>query len=250
MIPTSRERVFIQTDFLLGFIMEEKMFDRTLKILDSNVFLQIQKVKILLVGLGGVGGFAFEALIRLGFIHITIVDYDTFEKSNLNRQILCTENTLNQSKIDSAKSRGETIHPQVNIIKKDLFLNSETIEELNEKYDYILDACDTLTTKILLIKKALKDNSKIISCMGTGNRFNPNLIEITSLNKTYNDPLAKNMRKLLKEEGLPLNIPVVWSKELPIKTKDRTPGSIFLVPASAGLNLAFFVLEDLMNRTF
>lgn len=227
--------------------MEEKMFDRTLKIIEPELFLKIQKTKILLVGVGGVGGFAFESLIRLGFTDITLIDYDTFEKSNLNRQILCTEKTLNQIKIECAKKRGESINKKAHITLKNCFLNSENMSYIPEKYDYILDACDTLTTKISLIKKAFKDNSKIISCMGTGNRLNPNFVEITTLNKTYNDPLAKKMRKLLKEENIPLNIPVVWSKELPIKTKDRTPGSIFLVPASAGLNLAYFVLKDLMN---
>ncbi len=221
------------------------MFDRTLKIIEPELFLKIQKAKILLVGVGGVGGVAFESLIRLGFTNITLIDDDTFEKSNLNRQILCTKETLNQPKIECAKRRGESINPEAHITLKKCFLSSENM--MTDKYDYILDACDTLTTKISLIKKALKDNSKIISCLGTGNRLNPNLVEITTLNKTYNDPLAKKMRKLLKEENMPLNIPVVWSKELPIKTKDRTLGSIFLVPASAGLNLAYFVLEDLMN---
>ena len=116
-------------------------------------------------------------------------------------------------------------------------------------YDYIIDACDTITTKYLLIKKALEYNSKIITCLGTGNRLNPGEITITTLNKTYNDPLAKALRTLLKKNNIPLNIPVLWSKELPIKTKTRAPGSIVLVPASAGLQAAYYILNDIKKNT-
>lgn len=224
------------------------MFERTLEIIDKNILDKLHNIKVLLVGLGGVGGTAFESLIRLGVTNITIIDYDLFDITNLNRQILSTTKNLGQDKCSIAKTRGLEINKDANIIIKNMFLTNDNINELTEKYDYIIDACDTITTKVLLIKKALKDNSKIISCMGTGNRIKPNLIEITKLNKTYNDPLAKSLRSILKKENIPLNIPVIWSSELPIKTKNRTPGSIMLVPSSAGLMITYYILNDLINN--
>lgn len=225
------------------------MFDRTLKIIDEAVLTKIQNQKILLVGIGGVGGFALESLVRLGFSNITIVDADTIEESNLNRQIISTRENIGSPKVEVAKQRALSINPNLNIKTCKLFLLEDNIDTLfDTQYDYIIDACDTITTKYLLIKKAQERNTKIISCMGTGNRINPSLITITKLNKTYNDPLAKAVRTILKKNSLPLNIPVVWSSEIPIKTKEKAPGSIVLVPAAAGLQLTYFILNDLINR--
>ena len=225
------------------------MFDRTLKIIKKELLDKIKEQNILLVGVGGVGGFALEALIRLGFSNITIVDADDFEESNLNRQILCTQENLGKSKVEEAKKRALSINPNANIKSIQVFLNEENIEELFKiNYDYIIDACDTITTKYLLIKLSLETNTKIISCMGTGNRIDPAKVTLTTLNKTYNDPLAKAMREILRKKNVPLKIPVVWSKEIPIKTKEKTPGSIVLVPAAAGLEIAFFLLNDLEKQ--
>ncbi len=225
------------------------MFDRTLKIIKKELLDKIKEQNILLVGVGGVGGFALEALIRLGFSNITIVDADDFEESNLNRQILCTQETIGKSKVEEAKKRALSINPKANIKSIQIFLNEENIEELFKiNYDYIIDACDTITTKYLLIKLSLETNTKIISCMGTGNRIDPAKVTLTTLNKTYNDPLAKAMREILRKKNVPLKIPVVWSKEIPIKTKEKTPGSIVLVPAAAGLEIAFFLLNDLEKQ--
>ena len=225
------------------------MFDRTLKIIRKELLDKIKNQNILLVGVGGVGGFALEALIRLGFSNITIVDSDDFEESNLNRQILCTQENLGKSKVEEAKKRALSINPSANIKSIQIFLNEENIEEIFKiNYDYIIDACDTITTKYLLIKLSLETNTKIISCMGTGNRIDPTKVTLTTLNKTYNDPLAKAMREILRKGNVPLKIPVVWSKEIPIKTKEKTPGSIVLVPAAAGLEIAFFLLNDLEKQ--
>lgn len=226
------------------------MFERSLQIIDENTLQKITQKNILLVGIGGVGGFAFECLIRLGFIHITVVDKDTFEETNLNRQILSTKKNLNAKKVEEAKKRGLEINPNIIITTHQIFLNEENIDLLfNKKYDYIIDACDTITTKYLLIKKAREENCKIISCLGTGNRLNPNEVKETTLNKTYNDPLAKKMRDILRKNNIPLNnIPVIWSQELPIKTKTRKPGSLILVPATAGLLIAHFILKDILHN--
>ncbi len=224
------------------------MFERTLKILNANDFLKIQRAHILLVGLGGVGGMALECLVRLGFLNITIVDGDTFEESNLNRQILCLKSTLNQDKVKVAEKRALDINPQVKITPIKQFLTKDNLDDLfKQDYDYIIDACDTITIKVLLIKKASEKHIKIISSMGTGNRLNPGDVMLTTLNKTQNDPVAKVMRGILKKEGLPLNIPVVWSRELPLKKHNSTPDSLVLVPNCAGINLAYYVLNDILN---
>lgn len=225
------------------------MFERTLQIIEEQVLEKIKKQKILLVGLGGVGGFAFESLIRLGFQNLTIIDNDCFGESNLNRQLFCTRKTIGKYKVTEAKKRGLEINPEVKIKTHISFIKEENIDTFfTEEYDYIIDACDTISTKYLLIKKAIEKNIKIISCLGTGNRKNPNEVVITTLKDTTNDPLAKALRSLIKKHNLSLNIPVVWSKELPIKTKKRTVGSLLLVPATAGLLLAYFVLEDIQKK--
>lgn len=226
-----------------------EMFERTLNIINSETLNIIQNTKILLIGLGGVGGMALECLVRLGFTNLTIVDSDKFEESNLNRQILSSQETLNKYKVDVAKARALTINHDIQITTINEFITQDNIESLFEnEYDYIIDACDTITTKVLLIKIAKEKNTKIISSMGTGNRLNPNEITITTLDKTSNDPVAKIMRNLLKKEGLSLKIPVVWSKELPIKKQESTPDSLVLVPNSAGITLAYYVLNDILKN--
>jgi len=226
------------------------MFERTLEIIDDKTLAIIQSKKILLVGVGGVGGFALESLVRTGFKNITIIDNDTIDKSNLNRQIITNTSNIGKSKVKSAYERYININQNININIFEIFLNENNINEVfNTNYDYIIDACDTVTTKLLLIKIAKEKNIKIISCMGTGNRLNPSLVTITKLNKTYNDPLAKIMRNVLKKNKINTNIPVIWSSEVPIKTKSKNIGSIILVPASAGLHATYFILNDIKKTT-
>lgn len=225
------------------------MFDRTLKIMDEQLLETIKKQKILLVGVGGVGGFALESLIRLGFQNITIVDADNIEESNLNRQIISTRENLGKDKVEVARERAISINLNANITTYNLFLKEENMDIIfKEKYDYIIDACDTITTKYLLIKKALEANAKIISCMGTGNRLDPSKVTITRLDKTNNDPLASAMRTILRKNNISLKVPVVWSSEMPKKSKEKAVGSIVLVPAAAGLQLIYYILNDLINR--
>lgn len=225
------------------------MFDRTLKIIDEQLLENIKKQRILLVGVGGVGGFALESLVRLGFLNITLVDADAIEESNLNRQIISTQENLGKKKVEVAKERALSINPNANITTYNLFLQEENMDAIfQEKYDYIIDACDTITTKYLLIRKALETNTRIISCMGTGNRLDPSKVTITRLDKTNNDPLASAMRTILRKNNVSLKVPVVWSSEIPKKSKEKAVGSIVLVPAAAGLQLVYFILNDLINR--
>lgn len=247
-MPTSRERVFYQAGLPFGYFYGKNgdyMNERTIQLIGKENMEKIKKANILVVGLGGVGGTAVEALIRSGIEHITIIDKDVFDESNLNRQILATKDTIGTEKTAVCKKRIQAINPQVNVIPKTIFLNASTINEL-EQYDYIIDACDTIDTKVLLAKYAIENNSKIISCMGTGKRLDPSKLKISTLNKTYNDPLAKVMRHKMKENNLNLNIPVVFSDELPINT-ENVIGSMIFVPSTAGLLLADYVINDIIK---
>lgn len=226
------------------------MFERTLRIIDESLLKKIQSKKILLVGVGGVGGAALEGLVRLGFTNITIVDHDTIDVSNLNRQIITNKDNIGKLKVNEAKKRAESINPKVLINALPAFLEESNIDEILESdYDYIIDACDTITTKYLLIKKAKEKNIKIICSMGTGNRLDPSKLCITTLDKTYNDPLSKAMRNILKKNHLPTKVPVIWSRELPIKTGTRSPGSMIMVPMNAGMLIDYYILEDIKNTT-
>lgn len=214
-------------------------------IMDENKINTIQNLNILLVGVGGVGGSALEALVRFGIKNITVIDNDNFEKTNLNRQILSNINNIGNSKVKEAVLRAKSINPDVLINPIETFLNSSNIDILNNyQFDYIIDACDTITTKVLLIEYALKNNTKIITITGTGNRLHPELLTITKLNQTNYDPLAKNLRHLLKEKNLPLNIPCIWSSEIPIKS-GTTVGSNVLVPNVAGYLAVSYIINDI-----
>lgn len=224
------------------------MFERLIKIINYENFNKIKNSKVLIVGIGGVGGYALECLVRSGVENITIIDGDLVDETNLNRQIIALNSTIGNKKVEVAKKRALDINPNIKIRTFDSFLNRENFNALiNEKYDYIIDACDTITTKVLLINYASNNNIKIISCMGTGNRLDPTKVTITKLNKTTNDPLSKIMRKLLKDNKKSLNITVVWSSELPIKTASRTPGSCITVPMVAGSQLASFIINDIIK---
>ncbi len=220
------------------------MFERLEKILTKKEFVKIKSLNILLVGIGGVGGYTLEVLVRMGVENITIVDYDVIDLSNLNRQIITTRENLGNSKVLEAKKRALAINPNINITTINEKINKDNYLDLfKNHYDFVIDACDTITTKLLLIIYCLQNNIKIISCMGTGNRLDPTKLEITNIWKTSNDPLAKVMRKELKERKIDKKIPVVASKEVPRKINDRTPGSSALVPSVAGIYLASFVID-------
>ena len=222
------------------------MLDRLELILDKNIIDKFKTTKVLIIGIGGVGGYALECLVRSGFENITIVDKDTVDKTNLNRQIISLNSNINRSKVDVAKERCLDINPDCNITTINDFILEDNIDTLKlSDFDYIIDACDTITTKILLIDYCTKNDIKLISCMGTGNRFDSTKLSITKLNKTNNDPLAKNIRRILKEKNIKANPYVVWSSELPVKNNSRTPGSIVLVPMQAGNLCASFIIKEL-----
>ena len=221
------------------------MFERTINLIGIDNFNKISNLNILLVGLGGVGSFVFESLIRAGVNNLTIVDYDVVTLSNINRQLVANINTIGRKKIDVAIEHAKEINNKININALDIKITSENINNLKNDYDFIVDACDSIDAKISLIKFAKEHNIKIISSMGMGNRLKPQNIKISSLNKTINDPLAKKLRNILRKENINLNIPVVFSEELPIK-KDAI-NSLVTVPSIAGIYITSYIINSVIT---
>lgn len=220
--------------------------DRLTKIVDKDLLNKVQSKTVLIIGLGGVGGHALESITRMGVNNIILVDNDVIDVTNLNRQLLSLNSNIGRKKVDVARKRVLDINKDCNVITINKFIDSSNYLELfSYNIDYVIDACDTVSTKILLIKECLNRNIKIISCMGTGNKFHPEMLEITELKKTSYDPLARVIRNKFKNEKR--KIMVVYSKEKGVKISDRTPGSTSLVPSVAGVMCASFVINDIME---
>ena len=223
------------------------MFERLIPLIGTANLEKIKNTKILLVGVGGVGGFTLEALVRTGFLNITIIDGDIIEESNLNRQIITNQENIGNLKVEEAINRYTSINSEINIKAIDVMLTKDNFKEyINEYYDYIIDACDDLAIKVELVRYARKNNIKIISALGTGKRLNSAYLEITTLAKTENDPLARKFRSMIRQANLDLNIPVVFSKEASINT-NNVIGSAIFVPAVAGIYLANYVFLDILK---
>ena len=221
------------------------MFDRLELLIGKENIEKISKINVLIVGIGGVGGTALEALVRSGVKNITIIDKDVISESNLNRQILSTRDSIGLYKVDVGINRCKSINPDVNITGLKINLDEKNVNEL-EYFDFIIDACDDINAKLALMQYANKNNINLISSMGTGKRLNPSNVIITRLDKTSNDPLAKKMRYEARKRGLKLNIPVVCAKEEPINN-DRIIASSIFVPSTAGLMLAYYIIEKVIN---
>ena len=223
------------------------MFERLISLIGKDKFSKLQTTNVLVVGIGGVGGYALEALVRSGIMNISIIDYDKIELSNLNRQIITSNDNIGLTKVDVAKERVLKINPESNIITFNENLNEENIDRILEnKFDYIIDACDTISTKVLIIEKSLKNKYKLISCMGTANKTNPALLSITELSKTSNDPIAKILRKRIKDLKINKKIPVVSSTETPVIKQQL--GTNSYIPGIAGLLCASYVINDITKK--
>lgn len=224
------------------------MFDREIKLIGIDNFNKIKSKTVAVIGVGGVGGYATEALVRAGIENIIIVDYDKVDITNLNRQIISLQDNIGMYKTDVIKSRINNINPscKVTIINKKL--DEENLIELFEyNIDYIVDACDTVKVKEKLILECVKRNIKQISCMGTGNKLNPELLTITDIRKTSYDPLAKKIRKFVTDNKINRKVMVVSSTEVPKKVEGII-SSISYVPSVAGLLCASYVINDIINN--
>lgn len=224
------------------------MFSRFELLVGKEGIELLKKKHVIVFGVGGVGGYVVEALVRSGIGYITVVDNDTVSFSNLNRQIIATRHTLDQKKVEVIKERILSINPDCHVETKEMFYLPESADEIDiMKYDYVVDAIDTITSKIELAMRCEQNEIPLISSMGTGNKMNPQLLEVSDIYKTSVCPLAKVMRRELKKRRIK-HLKVVYSKELPIKTGEgRLPGSSAFVPASAGLLIASEVIKDLLK---
>lgn len=222
------------------------MLERTILVVKDKIEL-IKNSKILIIGIGGVGSYTLETLVRTGFQNITIVDNDIIDISNLNRQLMSLNTNIGLPKVDVFEKRIKEINPNCNIKKIQKFITKDNINELlKEKYDYVIDACDTLETKKELIKYCLNNKIKIISSMGMGNRKDCSKIKLTTLDKTSYDPLAKKLRQLLRKENISLKVLVTSSSEIPIK--NNKIGSLAHVTATSGLLITNYIINDILGE--
>lgn len=231
-------------------------FARLLPIIGEEKFNSLQSKKILILGIGGVGGACCEALVRSGIKRIAILDNDIVDISNINRQIIALHSTIGQPKTNVMKARLLDINPNCEVEVFNFFFTEETSNVLQfEEYDYIVDCIDTVSAKIFLAKYCYEHRLRLISSMGTGNKIDPTKLYITDLFKTTNDPLARVMRYELKKRGIP-KLTVLCSTEVPIKIDydkyptlkneyKNSPASVSFVPPVAGMIIASYVIQEL-----
>ena len=246
-------------------------FSRTELVIGKEAIEKLNNAKVAVFGLGGVGSFVVEGLVRAGIGNFVLIDDDKICLTNLNRQLFATRSTIAKYKADVAKERILDINPKANVEIYKEFFNPETEGILDESIDYIVDAIDTVTGKIELVVRANKLNIPIISCMGTGNKLDPTRFEVTDIYKTSVCPLAKVMRKELRARGIK-KLKVVYSKEEPIKpdnnsesscktncicppdskrtcaVRNQVPGSVSFVPSVAGLIIAGEIVKDIIAK--
>lgn len=232
--------------FLLGFIVGEDMFDRLIGLIGEDKLDKISKTKVAIVGIGGVGGFALEALVRSGFKNIAIFDGDKVDITNLNRQVITDSSNIGECKVDVAIKRYKLINPDLNIIGNSFNITEDNVSILSD-FDYVIDACDDVRAKVAMIKYCLSNDIKIVCALGTGKRLSPEGIKLTTLDKTSNDALARTIRQILRKERISLKIPVVYNSSLPLNNDKIISSSIFS-PGVAGLYLAYFVINSIINK--
>ena len=225
-----------------------KKFERLKYLIGEENVESLADKCVLVIGLGGVGGYSVESLVRSGIGHLIIVDGDVVDETNLNRQIIATSSVIGKSKVDLFYSRIKDINPDCVVTQINKFIDKDNIDELFcYDIDYLIDACDSLDTKFLIIKNCLEKNIPFISSMGTGNRMDPSKFSITTLDKTMNDPVAKILRKRVRDEHLKGKIKVLCSSEVPKKLGNKI-GSNSFVPPSAGLLITSYVINDFINK--
>ncbi|MBR8734266.1 hypothetical protein IX329_001877 [Fusobacterium necrophorum] len=224
------------------------IFKRTELLIGKEKMNMLQKTHILLFGLGGVGGQALEALVRTGVGEISIVDFDTIDITNCNRQILATQNTVGKYKTEVALERAKSINPNITIHHYTERVTKDNLLSFFEgkSYQYIIDAIDTVTAKLDIIQYAWEHQIPIISSMGTARKWNPELLQVSDITKTSVCPLARVIRKELKKRGVK-HCKVVYSKEEAKCLQEDTLASIAFVPSTAGLLLVGEVIKDICN---
>ena len=229
--------------------------DRTEMLIGKENVKKLQNSHVVVFGLGGVGSYVVEGLVRAGISYISIIDKDIVDVTNINRQIIADIETVGKSKVEVEEERILKINSNAHVSKIKEFVNKDNLEEIIEKIiklqnivtiNYVVDAIDTVSSKLEIIKYCNAHNIKLISCMGTGNKLDASKFEIADISKTSVCPLAKVIRKELKKLNIQ-HLKVLYSKEEPLKTNTASPASISFVPSVAGLLIAGEVIRDLIN---
>ena len=232
------------------------IFSRTRALIGSDAVERLRNSHVALFGLGGVGSACFEALLRSGVGTIEVFDQDCFSESNLNRQLLASMDTIGVDKAQAAKDRARAINPEAKIIAHKMFYLPENADSVDmSRFDYVIDAVDTVTAKLEIICRAGDTGTPVISCMGTGNKLDITALRVSDISKTTDCPLSRVMRKELRQRGIK-ELKVVWSAEKPymaeptgeLKGERPAPASAIFVPAAAGLILAAEVVKDLTKK--
>ncbi len=225
-------------------------FERVKLLIGEQGYQKLKKAHVAVFGVGGVGGYVVEALVRSGIGEITIFDNDIVSESNINRQIIATVDNVGKSKVDVVKTRLLDINPKIKVNVNQVFYLPENADNYPfNGYDYVIDAVDTVSAKLEIILRAVKENIKIISCMGTGGKLSPLSLKIADIKQTKNCPLARVMRRELKKRNIN-DLKVIYSEEQPSGDfgERKSPPSMIFVPATAGLVIASEVVKDLISR--
>ncbi len=230
-------------------------FKRTVSLIGEEAFSKLNSAKVIVFGLGGVGSYIAEALVRAGVRKIAVCDGDTVSESNINRQLIALESTIGKLKTEVFSLRAKDINPNALVIEYPIFYLPETVDEIDlSVYDYIIDAVDTVTAKLLIIENAVKLGKKVISCMGTGNKLDATAFKVSDISKTSYCPLARVVRRELSKRGITDGVKVLYSTEQPfkpvgedVKGNGVAPASISFVPSVAGLIIAGEVIKDLIK---
>ena len=225
------------------------MFDRLELLNGKDNLNKIQSTKVLIVGVGGVGGECAVSLVRSGIKDITVIDFDKVDITNLNRQVVAFQSTIGKYKTDVLEGLIKDINPDAKVSKYNTFLDKDNIKDIFDKEspNFVIDCCDSKETKKEIIKYCLNSNIEFISSMGTGNKLDPSQLKITDIRKTNNDPLARIFRKWVKDEKINKKITVLCSDEVPSHT-GNVVGSTSFVPNSAGLLIASYVIRKIIGK--
>ena len=223
---------------------------RTEMILGAQSMAALKSARVAVFGLGGVGSYTAEALVRAGVGHISLLDGDVYELSNLNRQLYATTDTLGRPKAEAARERALSINPECDVKALSLFYSQENADSVDfSAFDYVADCIDTVKSKLLIIERSVQAGVPVISCMGTGNKLHPEMLKIGDISETSVCPLARVMRRETRRMGIE-HLKVLYSTETPLTPAGggRTPGSVSFVPSCAGLMIAGQIVRDIIGR--
>ena len=225
-----------------------KQFERTSLLIGEENIQKLNNSNVIVFGVGGVGSYVVEALVRSGIGNLSIVDFDIVDETNINRQIIALHSTIGKKKVEVTKERIIDINPNINLEVFNTFISPDTINTFDfSKYDYVVDAIDNVTGKLLIIQKAIEANVPIICSLGTANKLDPSKLILTDISKTHTCPLAKVVRTKLRQFGIN-HLDVLFSSEEPIKTNSNTLGSMPYVPSIGGLLIASHIIKNLIKK--